>query len=225
MSFVKLVNINKIYPPSFRALININLEIEKGDFILLTGPTGAGKTTLLKLIYREEKPNYGEIYFKNIPYSKIKESEFRKLRQRWGIIFQDGKLFEDLSIYDNIKLGLILAGKKVKNVKHRIFDLLERFNLLSKIHKKVKELSGGEQQKVGVIRAVIKDPEFLIADEPTGNLDPNSIYEIIEILKELHQKGTTIILATHDPTILNLKIGKLVGLEKGELIRNVAILS
>ncbi|MCS7279759.1 MAG: ATP-binding cassette domain-containing protein [Thermodesulfobacteriaceae bacterium] len=218
MSFIRLEKINKIYPPYFRALVNINLEIEKGDFLLITGPTGAGKTTLLKLIYREEKPSHGEIFIKNKPYSKIKEKEFRKLRQRWGIIFQDGKLFEDLSVYENIKLSLVLAEKKMRDMKHRIYEFLERFNLLLKINKKIKELSGGEQQKVGVIRAILKDPEFLIADEPTGNLDPMSIYEIINILKELHQKGTTIVLATHDPTILNLKIGKLITLEKGELI-------
>lgn len=220
MSFIRLEKINKIYPPYFRALVNINLEIEKGDFVLLSGPTGAGKTTLLKLIYREEKPTYGEIFLKNIPYSKIKESEFRKLRQKWGIIFQDGKLFENLSIYENIKIALVLAEKKVKDMKHRIYEFLERFNLIQKIDKKVKELSGGEQQKVGVIRAIIKDPEFLIADEPTGNLDPESIYEIIDLLKELHQKGITIVLATHDPTILDLKVGKLIILERGELRRD-----
>ncbi len=220
MSFIRLEKVSKIYPPYFRALSNIHLEIQKGDFIFLSGPTGAGKTTLLKLIYREETPTSGEIFLENKPYSQIKEKEFRKLRQKWGIIFQDGKLFEDLSVYENIKLTLVLAGKKVSKMKHLIYDFLERFNLIQKFNKKVKELSGGEQQKVGIIRAIIKEPEFLIADEPTGNLDPESIYEIIDLLKELHQKETTIILATHDPTILSLKIGKLIILEKGELIRD-----
>ncbi len=216
-------NVNKIYPPYFKALININLEIKEGDFIILTGSTGAGKTTLLKLLYREEKPTSGEIFYKNIPYSELKTRQFNQLRQKWGIIFQDYKLFPDLSVYENIKISLILSGKKFKNMKIFIYEYLERFLLAHKAQKKIKELSGGEQQKVGVIRALIRDPEVLIADEPTGNLDPDSIKEILQILKEFHNKGKTIILATHDPVIINQKLGKLIRLKQGELVNNVEL--
>ncbi len=221
MALITLQNVSKIYPPFFKALININLTIYKGDFIILTGPTGAGKTTLLKLIYREERPTSGEIFYEDIPYSRFNKKELSRFRQNLGIIFQDYKLFPDLTVYENIKISLVLSGKFTKDTKFLIYEYLERFNISHKAQKKVKELSGGEQQKVGIIRAIIRDPEILIADEPTGNLDPASIKEILEILKEFNRYGKTVILATHDPVILNQKLGKLVKLNRGELVENV----
>ncbi len=188
--------------------------------MLLTGPTGAGKTTLLKLIYREEDPTDGEIFLEGLPYSSLSYNDFLKIRQKMGIIFQDLKLFEDLSVYENIKLSFDLAGKNLakKRMKVLIYEYLERFDLSLKANKKVKFLSGGEKQKVGFIRAIIKDPDYILADEPTGNLDPLSIKEILSILKELNQKGKTIILATHDPIIIQQIEAKEVYLHKGELI-------
>jgi len=221
MALLIFQNVSKIYPPYFKALININLEIQKGDFIILTGPTGAGKTTLLKLIYREEKPTSGEIFYENMPYSKLKTKEFSLFRQSWGIIFQDYKLFPELTVYENIKISLVLSGKSIKNIKFYIYEYLERFNISQKAQKKVKELSGGEQQKVGIIRAIIREPELLIADEPTGNLDPTSINEILEILKNFNKKGKTVILATHDPVVLNQNLGKIIKLNRGELVQDV----
>lgn len=216
MSLFKLKNVTKIFPPYLRALNNINLVINEGDFLILTGSTGAGKTTLLKLIYREEIPTEGKIYYRETPYSKIKS--FNKLRKSWGIVFQDCKLFKELSVYENLEIALVLSNKKIKNKKLHILNFLERFNLAPKTFSKIFELSGGEQQKVGLIRALIKDPEILIADEPTGNLDPESIREIISILQEFHKSGKTILLATHDPVILNLPLGKVLKLEAGRLV-------
>ncbi len=216
----KFEEVTKIYPPFFKALININFTVKKGDFIILTGPTGAGKTTLLKLLYREEEPTSGEIYWEEVPYSELKYDQIIKLRQKMGIVFQDHKLFPELTVYENIKIGLVISQRKVEDPKYLIYEYLERFDLSHKAQKKVKELSGGEQQKVGVIRALIKEPEILIADEPTGNLDPQSILEILKIFQNLNNKGTTIILATHDPTILNKKIGKIVKLSRGEIVKN-----
>jgi len=221
MAFITFQNVSKIYPPFFKALVNINLKIEKGDFIVLTGPTGAGKTTLLKLIYREEKPTSGEIFYKDMPYSKLKTKELSFLRQKLGIIFQDYKLFPDLTVYENIKISLILSKKIFKDMRILIYEYLERFNISQKAQKKVKELSGGEQQKVAIIRAIIREPEILIADEPTGNLDPVSIKEILEILKEFNKDGKTVILATHDPVILNHDLGKIIKLSRGELVEDV----
>lgn len=221
MLLLTFQNVSKIYPPFFRALINISLKIHKGDFIIITGPTGSGKTTLLKLIYREEKPTSGEIFYQNIPYSKLKKKELSLFRKNLGIIFQDYKLFPELTVYENIKISLILSQRFIKNDKFLIYEYLERFKLAEKAQKKVKELSGGEQQKVGIIRAIIRDPEILIADEPTGNLDPVSIKEILEILKIFNERGKTIILATHDPIILSQKLGKIVKLNRGELVNNV----
>lgn len=221
MSFIKFEEVSKIYSPYCRALHRINLEINKGDFLLLTGPTGAGKTTLLKLIYAEEKPTEGEIYLEGVPYSNFSYKDIISFRQKIGIVFQDHKLFMDLSAYENLEVALALSKKKIKNKRFYIYDWLEKFGLSHKAKKLVKELSGGEQQKIGLIRALIKEPPILILDEPTGNLDPFSIGEIIELLKDLHKKGITIILSTHDPTIISKKPGKIIMLERGELIPNV----
>jgi cell division transport system ATP-binding protein len=220
MPLITLERVTKIYPPYFRALNNISLSIEPGEFVLLTGPTGAGKTTLLKLIYREEEPTDGEVFWEGLPYSSLSYNDFLKIRRKMGIIFQDLKLFEDLSVYENIKLSLDLAEISLpkKRAKVIIYDYLERFDLSLKSNKKVKFLSGGEKQKVGFIRAIIKDPDYIIADEPTGNIDPLSIKEILSILKELNQKGKTVLLATHDPIIIQQVEAKEVYLHKGELI-------
>ena len=219
MMIFELKEVTKIYPPFFKALINVSLRIEEGEFLLLTGATGAGKTTLLKLLYRAEIPTSGEVFFKEIPYSKISSNKLNQIRKKMGIVFQDHKLLTDLTVYENVKLSLILSGKKSKNVKFEIYEYLERFGLAQKAQKKVKELSGGEQQKVGIVRALIRDPEIFIADEPTGNLDPVSINEILKILKELHNQGKTIILATHDPVILKQNLGRTVMLNRGELVQ------
>jgi cell division transport system ATP-binding protein len=220
MPLITLERVTKIYPPYFRALNNISLSIEPGEFVLLTGPTGAGKTTLLKLIYREEEPTDGEIFWEGLPYSSLSYNDFLKIRRKMGIIFQDLKLFEDLSVYENIKLSLDLAEISLpkKRAKVIIYDYLERFDLSSKANKKVKFLSGGEKQKVGFIRAIIRDPDYIIADEPTGNIDPLSIKKILSILKELNQKGKTVLLATHDPIIIQQVEAKEIHLHKGELI-------
>lgn len=223
MSLIRLEGITKIYPPFYRALHRITLEIQRGEFILLTGPTGAGKTTLLKLIYAEEKPTEGEIYFEGVPYSNFSYKEIMALRQKMGIVFQDHKLFPDLTVYENLEVALALSKKKVKNKKFYLYEWLERFSLSHKAKKLVKELSGGEQQKVGLIRALIKEPSILILDEPTGNLDPFSIGEIIELLKNFHREGKTILLSTHDPTIISKKPGRIIMLNRGELVPDVDI--
>jgi len=221
MSFIRLESVTKIYPPYYRALHRLTLEIQKKEFLLITGPTGAGKTTLLKLLYAQERPTEGEIYLEGVPYSGLSYKEIIALRQEIGIVFQDHRLFLDLTLYENLEIALALSKKRFKNKKFYIYEWLERFNLAHKAKKLVRELSGGEQQKVGLIRALIKDPEILILDEPTGNLDPFSISEIIELLKSLNKEGKTILLATHDPTIISQKPGKIIMLNQGELVQNV----
>ncbi len=221
MTLFRLEEITKIYPPYYRALHRVSLEIESGEFVVITGPTGAGKTTLLKLIYALEPPTEGEIYYQNVPYSKLSYKDVIKLRKKMGIVFQDHKLFLELSLYENIQIALALSGKKVKKEKFYIYDWLERFNLAHKAQKKVKEISGGEQQKIGIIRALIKEPGILILDEPTGNLDPYSIEEILNLLLKIHNQGKTVILSTHDPTILSKKPGRSIMLNRGEIVKDV----
>ncbi len=223
MSLIKLEDLTKIYPPYYKALHKISLEIQKNAFLLITGPTGAGKTTLLKLIYAQEKPTEGELYWEGVPYSELRYKDIMGIRKNIGIVFQDHKLFSELSLYENLEIALALARKKVKKIKFFIYEWLERFNLAHKAKKKVKELSGGEQQKLGILRAIIKDPSILILDEPTGNLDPFSIGEVIDLLIALHKEGKTILLSTHDPTIIAKRPGQIIMLNRGELVKDVDI--
>ncbi|BAU22921.1 hypothetical protein THC_0527 [Caldimicrobium thiodismutans] len=223
MSLIKLEDLTKIYPPYYKALHKISLEIQKNAFLLITGPTGAGKTTLLKLIYAQEKPTEGELYWEGVPYSELRYKDIIGIRKNIGIVFQDHKLFSELSLYENLEIALALARKKVKKIKFFIYEWLERFNLAHKAKKKVKELSGGEQQKLGILRAIIKDPSILILDEPTGNLDPFSIGEVIDLLIALHKEGKTILLSTHDPTIIAKRPGQIIMLNRGELVKDVDI--
>jgi cell division transport system ATP-binding protein len=223
MSLIKLEDLTKIYPPYYKALHKISLEIQKNAFLLITGPTGAGKTTLLKLIYAQEKPTEGELYWEGVPYSELRYKDIIGIRKNIGIVFQDHKLFSELSLYENLEIALALARKKVKKIKFFIYEWLERFNLAHKAKKKVKELSGGEQQKLGILRAIIKNPSILILDEPTGNLDPFSIGEVIDLLIALHKEGKTILLSTHDPTIIAKRPGQIIMLNRGELVKDVDI--
>lgn len=223
MTLIKIEELTKIYPPYYKALHKVSLEIRKNDFLLITGPTGAGKTTLLKLIYAQERPTEGEIYWEGFPYSALKYKDILSIRKKIGIVFQDHKLFSELSLYENLEIVLALAQKKIKRIKYFIYEWLERFNLAHKAKKKVKELSGGEQQKLGILRAIIKDPPILILDEPTGNLDPFSIGEVIDLLLTLHKEGKTILLSTHDPTIIAKKPGQIIMLNRGELVKDVDI--
>lgn len=221
MSLIKLEDVTKIYPPYYKALHKISLEIPKQDFLLITGPTGAGKTTLLKLIYAQERPTEGELYWEGVPYSELRYKDIIRIRKKIGIVFQDHKLFSELSLYENLEIALALARKKIKKVRFFIYEWLERFNLAHKAKKKVKELSGGEQQKLGILRAIIKDPPVLILDEPTGNLDPFSLGEVIELLLNLHKEGKTILLSTHDPTFISKRPGRIIMLNRGELVKDV----
>lgn len=223
MSLIKLEDLTKIYPPYYKALHKVSLEIQKNAFLLITGPTGAGKTTLLKLIYAQEKPTEGELYWEGVPYSELRYKDIIGIRKNIGIVFQDHKLFSELSLYENLEIALALARKKVRKIKFFIYEWLERFNLAHKAKKKVKELSGGEQQKLGILRAIIKDPSILILDEPTGNLDPFSIGEVIDLLIALHKEGKTILLSTHDPTIIAKRPGQIIMLNRGELVKDVDI--
>lgn len=222
MSLFRFEKVTKIYPPYFKALLNINLEIKRGEFIVLTGPTGAGKTTLLKLIYREEIPTEGEIFWEGVPYRELSYSKLTGLRRKLGIVFQDHRLFNELTVYENILISLALSDKKNSKTKFLIYEWLERFNLAHKSQKKVQELSGGEQQKIGLIRALIREPEVLLLDEPTGNLDPQSLLDMLKILQEYHRKGCTIVLSTHDPTIISKRPGKLIFLNQGSIIKDAS---
>lgn len=217
---IRLRNVIKNYG-EHNAVDNINLHIGVGEFVFLVGPSGAGKSTLMRMVYREELPSEGQVLVGGIDVSKIKDSQVPHLRRCMGIIFQDYKLLPKQSAYDNVAYVIRALGMSSKEVDARVRSALEVVGLSHKHQARPNELSGGEQQRIGIARAIVNGPPLLIADEPTGNLDPQTSFEIVEILEHINQRGTTIIVSTHDHAIVNHFKKRVVTLEKGSIVRDV----
>ena len=217
---IKLVNLTKFYG-SHCAIDNINLNIKVGEFIFLVGSSGAGKSTIMKLMYREDLPTRGEVIIGGVDVSKIKHSQVPHLRRRMGIVFQDFKLLPKQTAYDNVAYVIRALGMSSKEVDMRVKGALKVVGLLHKIDAKPNELSGGEQQRIGIARAIVNGPPLLIADEPTGNLDPQTSLEIVQILEHINQRGTTVLVSTHDQMIVNYFKKRVVTIEDGRIIRDV----
>lgn len=213
---IRLYRVTKKYPHGVVALRNVSLEIEKGEFVFLVGPTGAGKTTLLKLIYRAELPTSGDVIVDGKNLVKMRASELPYHRRKIGIVFQDFKLLRDRTVFENIAFALRVTG--VRDIKKRVHDVLHMVNLYRKKDDFPNRLSGGEQQRVSIARAIVNEPHILITDEPTGNLDPDSSWSIMELLQELNIKGTTVIMASHNKSIVD-KMGKrVIRMEAGRIV-------
>ncbi len=215
---IRLEGVSKIYPPYIRALEDVNLEIRRGEFVFITGPSGAGKTTLLNLIFGLERPSSGRIYYQDREYGQLSRKKLTKLRRRMGFIFQDFRLLPEKTVFENIYLGLEVLGIPPVEAKRRVSAILKRLGLSGKRDLKVKALSGGEKQRVAIARAVVREPEVILADEPTGNLDPDRSREILEILEELNAEGITILLATHDESLFRDRHRRLLALQNGRLV-------
>lgn len=213
-------NLTKIYPKNVKALENISFEINAGEFVLLIGRSGAGKTTILKLLNREEDPTSGNIFYKNKSLLEIPRRRLGEIRRKITTIFQDFKLLNKRTVFENIALPLEIVGKSKKEIEKEIDKVSERMGIRDKLKELAGNLSGGEKQKVCLARCLVSKPEVLLADEPTGNLDPISTYEFIEILKELNNQGITIILATHDKEIVEHLKTRTLTLNDGKLIRD-----
>jgi cell division transport system ATP-binding protein len=211
-------NISKIYPPNIVALSRINLEVKSGEFVFVVGSSGAGKSTLLKLLIREENPDEGEIYFfgENILKLPVKKIPF--LRRQIGFIFQDFKLLPLKTVFENVAFALEVCGVPDKLIKQRVDTLLKIVGLYEKRNKFPHQISGGEQQRVSIARALAHNPKVLLADEPTGNLDPSTSWEIVELLLKINEMGTTILLATHDKEIVNKARKRVVVIENGQIV-------
>lgn len=215
-------NVTKEYDTQ-TALRNISFSVNKGEMIFLTGPSGSGKSTLLKLIYLAERPDNGDIRIADWETSGLKESSIPLVRRNIGIIFQDFRLLENRTVFENIALVLRIRGIGEKETKSRVYDALKTVNLRHKSDGYPKTLSGGEQQRVVIARAIVSEPVILLADEPTGNLDPDTAVGVARIFKDIHAKGTTILVATHNrelyrntgKRVLKLDSGNLVGEELG----------
>lgn len=201
-------------------LKDINLEIPDGQFLSIIGQSGAGKSTFLKLIIGEIMPDSGQIWVNGVQVNALKHKVIPYLRRRIGMVFQDYKLLYNRTVYDNVALALKAVGEKEENIKIKVKTSLEKVGLDTKSHRFPQELSGGEQQRVSIARALVHDPIIIIADEPTGNLDPINTYEIINLLLEINKQGTTVVLATHDQEIVDKIKKRVITIIDGQIFRD-----
>lgn len=204
MEFIEFKDTYKVYKNGVTALAGVNLRIKKGDFVFVIGHTASGKSTLIKLLYREEKPTKGSVTVGGINVVKLKNSKIYKLRRKIGIVFQDYKLLPKLTAYENVAYPLESYGLSSKEIKPLVLSALEQVGLSDKTRSFPYELSGGEQQRVCIARAIVNKPKLLLCDEPTGNLDPDTSKEIMEVIDKINKElGTTVVMATHDKEIVN----------------------
>jgi cell division transport system ATP-binding protein len=218
MKFIDIKNCYKVYKNGVTAIANLTLSIDKGEFVFITGESGCGKSTLVKMLYREEKPTKGQVTVGGINVAKLYNSKVYKLRRKLGIVFQDFKLLPKLTVYENVAFGLDNIGMKGHEIKSRVMKALERVGLKEKTRSFPNELSGGEQQRVCIARAIVNEPKLLICDEPTGNLDPKTSKEIIKVINAINKDmGTTVIMVTHDKEIVNSMKKRVITLENGVL--------
>ena len=217
---VKFVNVGVSFTGGYQALNNVNIEIKSGEFVYIIGKSGAGKSTLLRLIYADLLPTRGVISVEGRDLNLMKRIEVPFLRRQIGVVFQDYKLLENLSVFDNVKLGLDIFYMKRSQAKERIWPLLKRVGMFEKRDDIVKNLSGGEKQRVAIARALINDPKIILADEPTGNLDMENAENIISVLRECSESGATVIMATNDKILREQYPAREIELEKGKVIRD-----
>lgn len=200
------------------ALNNISLHIDKGDFVFLTGQSGAGKSTLIKLLFREILPDSGQIFVANRSIIRLSAKETVMLRRNTGVVFQDFRLMENKTVFENVAFALKVLEYPWSQIKETVPMVLDRLNILEKADAFPRQLSGGEQQRVALARAIINNPPIILADEPTGNLDPDTSDELMEIFQQIHETGTTIIMATHDKRIVNNMYNRVIALRHGEIV-------
>src|SRR5699024_5251472 len=217
---INMKDVYKTYANGVTALNGIDIGIDQGEFVYVVGPSGAGKSTFIRLIYREVKPTHGTIIIDDTALSTLKKMKVPFLRRNVGVVFQDFKLLQKLSLYENIAFALEVIEESPRNIRKRVMDVLELVGLKNKARFIPDELSGGEQQRVSIARAIVNHPKIVIADEPTGNLDPDTSWEIMRIFEEINAKGTTLIMATHSKEIVNTVKKRVIAIEDGLIVRD-----
>ena len=218
MKFIDIKNCYKVYKNGVTAIADLTLSIDKGEFVFITGESGCGNSTLVKMLYREEKPTKGQVTVGGINVAKLYNSKVYKLRRKLGIVFQDFKLLPKLTVYENVAFGLENIGMGSSDIRKRVMKALERVGLKEKIRCFPNELSGGEQQRVCIARAIVNEPKVLICDEPTGNLDPKTSKEIVKVIHSINKEmGATVLMVTHDKEIVNSMKKRVITLDKGVL--------
>lgn len=212
-------NVSKKFGSNF-ALDDISLEIKKGEFVFIVGPSGAGKSTLLRILTRELQPSTGKVVLGDINLTKIKDRDIPSLRRKVGVVFQDFKLLEDRTVYENVALALEVSGKKDEEISKLVEHILKLVEIWDKRNLFPRQLSGGEAQRTAIARAVVGKPDVLLADEPTGDLDPKTAWGVIQLLNEINSWGTTIIMATHNQDIVNTLKRRVIVLKNGKVAKD-----
>jgi cell division transport system ATP-binding protein len=217
---IVMQNVYKKYPNGIVAANGIDVHIDQGEFVYVVGPSGAGKSTFIKMMYREEKPTKGTILVNGLNIAKLKNSKVPLFRRNIGVVFQDFKLLPRLTVYENVAFALEVIEESPKNIKRRVMEVLDLVNLKHKARMLPTELSGGEQQRVSIARAIVNSPRVVIADEPTGNLDPDTSWEIMKLFEEINARGTTVVMATHNKEIVNTLKHRVIAIEGGLIVRD-----
>lgn len=220
---IKLDKVTKVYPNKTVALHNLNLQIDPKEFVTIVGASGAGKSTLIRLLIKEEDKTSGKINVGGIDLDTIDRSNIPQLRRRIGVVFQDYKLLVPRTVYENVAFALEVAGYKNKDIRKMVPKVLQMVGLLDRTKNFTAELSGGERQRVAIARALVRQPKILIADEPTGNLDPKTAWEIIELLLKINKLGTTVLLTTHNKEIVNAIKKRVVTIQRGKVAKDQKI--
>ncbi|MGT2906395.1 cell division ATP-binding protein FtsE [Streptococcus dentiloxodontae] len=220
MALIELKDVTKRYQRSTTALRHIDLSINSGEFVYIVGPSGAGKSSLIKLFYQEERITSGKMKVGEFDLTNLRKKHIPLLRRSIGVVFQDYKLLPKKTAYENVAYAMEVIGEKPRHIKKRVAEVMELVGLRHKMRSFPDQLSGGEQQRVAIARAIVNNPKVLIADEPTGNLDPEISWEIMQVLERINLQGTTVLMATHNATIVNSLRHRVVAIEEGELVRD-----
>ncbi|ALF08732.1 cell division ATP-binding protein FtsE [Parageobacillus thermoglucosidasius] len=219
---IEMQDVYKTYPNGVVALNGVNVRIKQGEFVYVVGPSGAGKSTLVKMIYREEKPTSGTIMVNGVNLAKLRDSKVPLLRRHIGVVFQDFKLLPKLTVYENVAFALEVIEESPKLIRSKVMEVLELVGLKHKVRSYPDELSGGEQQRVSIARSIVNSPKIVIADEPTGNLDPETSWEIMDLFEKINNRGATIVMATHNREIVNTIRRRVIAMENGKIVRDEA---
>lgn len=219
---LKMTDVSKVYPGGSVALQKVNIHIEPGEFVFVVGPSGAGKSTFIKMLFREVLPTTGSIFVNGVDILSLTPNEIPYMRRQLGIIFQDYRLLPDRTVYENVAFAMEVIETPRRKIKRRVLNVLDLVGLRHRTDAYPNELSGGEQQRIAIARAIVNDPIMVIADEPTGNLDPETSWDIMEIFKEINAEGTTIVMATHDKEIVDAMGKRVIAIEDGNIVRDEA---
>ena len=220
MALIEMNGVDKKYRRSTTALRDINVKVNQGEFVYIVGPSGAGKSTFIKLLYREEKSTAGTIKVGKFDLNKLRRRDIPMLRRSIGVVFQDYKLLPKKTVFENVAYAMQVIGEKPRDIKKRVPEVLDLVGLKHKMRSFPHQLSGGEQQRVAIARAIVNNPKVLIADEPTGNLDPEISWEIMQLLERINLQGTTILMATHNKQIVDTLRHRVIAIENGRIVRD-----